>query len=266
MEARQQKAYEQGGLDRLLTQLSAFAKADPAKGFGYAGAVATEASQVLEREQQALRDKQESAQIEFRKGLAKEEDGKRRGDATAIQSGLDAQKKAQEDFAKLLQQQQRIGVDQQTVAANLFHTQESAATQREANKNTAKYQEGMLGYHNRMADIAETTKAQTIEDRKVAKAEAATNSDAQYRREAERIGLNGGLEPGSAEFNAALQRMYQIREHHFKAAKAELPPIPPLPTVIELSKKPGWWARNAPEILGGAPSGPKPVKFEDLPK
>jgi hypothetical protein len=33
-----------------------------------------------------------------------------------------------------------------------------------------------------------------------------------------------------------------------------------------MAKKPGWWARNVPEFLGGAPSGPKPVKFEDLPK
>jgi hypothetical protein len=159
MEARQQKAYEQGGLDRLLTQLSAFAKADPAKGFGYAGAVATEASQVLEREQQALRDKQESAQIEFRKGLAKEEDGKRRGDATAIQSGLDAQRKAQEDYAKLQQAQQKIGIDQQQVAASLFHTQEAAKTQREATAENAAYHKIMAGKPTReefLANLAKT--------------------------------------------------------------------------------------------------------------
>lgn len=159
LEARQQKAYEQGGLDRLLTQLSAFAKADPAKGFGYAGAVSAEASQVLEREQQALRDKQESAQIEFHKGLAKEEDGKKRGDATAIQSGLDTQRKAQEDYAKLQQAQQKLGIDQQTIAANIFHTQESAATQREATKENAAYHKAMLGKPTReefLASLAKT--------------------------------------------------------------------------------------------------------------
>jgi hypothetical protein len=247
LEERQIKAYEQGGLDRLLHQLTAFATADPSKGFAYAGAVSAEASRVLEREQQALRDKQEAAQIEFQRSLAKEEDAKKRGDAAGIQAAVENQKKAQQEYAKLSQAQDKLGIDRENVAAHLYGTQETATTQREANK-------GMLGYHNRMADIAETTKGQTIEDRKVAKAEAATNSDAQYRREAERIGPNGGLEPGSAEFNAALQRMYQIREFHFKAAKAELPPIPPLPAVIELSKKPGWWARNAPEILGGTPS------------
>jgi hypothetical protein len=266
LEARQQKAYEQGGLDRLITQLSAFAKADPAKGFGYAGAVSAEASQVLEREQQALRDKQESAQIEFHKGLAKEEDGKKRGDATAIQSGLDAQRKAQEDYAKLQQAQQKLGIDQQTIAANLYHTQESSETQREANRNSAAYQQGMLGYYNKMADISEATKP-TKESRLIDKAEKNTNSDPQYRKEADRIGPTGGLEPGSAEFNAALERMYRIRDFHFRAEGVEPPPMPPLPQVIEMAKKPGWWARNAPEILGGAPaSASKAVPFNQLPK
>ena len=249
MEARQQKAYEQGGLDRLIAQLSAFAKADPAKGFGYAGAVSAEASQVLEREQQALRDKQEAAQIEFHKGIAKEDDAKKRGDAVGIQAALDAQKKAKDEYVKLQQAQQKIETDRQNIAAHIYGTE----TQREANQQRAKHDQGMLGYYNRMAAVAEETKP-TKESKVIDKAEQATGDDPQYKEEAKRIGPNGGLEPGSAEFNAVLQRLYKIREFHYKALKLEPPPMPPLPDVIEMAKKPGWWARNAPEILGGAPS------------
>ncbi len=169
-------------------------------------------------------------------------------------------------YAKLLQKDQELQTQQVNAAAQLYSTQEQSKNQRASNANAAAYQQGMLGYYNRMADISEATKP-TAADKAVIKAEAATNGDAQYKREAERIGPNGGLEPGSPEFNAALQRMYQIREFHFKAAGAELPPIPPLPTVIELAKKPGWWERNKPEFLGGAPaSAVKAVPFDQLPK
>jgi len=246
MEARQQKAYEQGGLDRLMAQLSAFAKADPAKGLGYAGAIATEASQVLEREQQALRDKQESAQIEFHKGLAKEEDGKRRGNATAIQSGLDAQRKAQEDFAKLVQQQQRLGVDQQTVAAHIYHTQESAANQREANKNTAKYQEGMLGYHNRMADISEDQKP-TAEDKKLLKVQTTVNGHPVVRSIADSI-KQGVIQPGTPEYYDALRKINEIARPLYK--QAGLPE--PEDIVGSINEAPGKKPGLVKRIFGGS--------------
>ena len=264
-EKREQEVYERGGIDRLIAQASAFAKADPARGIGYQGAVAAEASAVLQKEQDTIRDKQETAAIEFHRSLAKEEDAKRRGDAAGIEAAVAEREKAKREFDKLAIEGNKAKTDLGTLAAHIYNTQETATTQRTANANTAAYQKGMLGYYNEMARIAEATKP-SAEDKAVVKAEAATNADPQYKREAERIGPNGGLEPGSPEFNAALQRMYEIRAFHFKTANAELPPLPPLPTVIEMAKKPGWWARNAPEILGGAPSGPKPVKFEDLPK
>jgi len=124
--------------------LAAFAKADPAKGFGYAGAVSAEASQVLEREQQALRDKQEAAQIEFHKSIAKEDDAKKRGDAVGIQAALDTQKKAKDEYAKLQQAQQKIETDRQNIAAHIYGTETNAATQREANKQNAAYHKAVL--------------------------------------------------------------------------------------------------------------------------
>jgi hypothetical protein len=258
-EARQEKGYEQAGMDRLMAQLSAFATADPARGIGYQGAVSAETSRNLEQQQNALRDKEESAQIEFQRAVAKEEDARRRNDAAGVVAAKAAQEKAALDF-------QKAQTDVGSLAAQIFNTQTTAETQRAQNANTAAYNKGMLGYYNKMADIAEATKP-TADDRKVAKAEQATNADPQYKREAERIGPNGGLEPGSPEFNAALERMYKIREFHFKTANAELPPMPPLPAVVELAKQPGWWARNAPEFLGGAPaSTSKAVPFDQLPK
>jgi len=258
-EARQEKGYEQAGMDRLMAQLSAFATADPARGIGYQGAVSAETSRNLEQQQNALRDKEESAQIEFQRAVAKEEDARRRNDAAGVVAAKAAQEKAALDF-------QKAQTDVGSLAAQIFNTQTTAETQRAQNANTAAYNKGMLGYYNKMAEIAEATKP-TADDRKVAKAEQATNADPQYKREAERIGPNGGLEPGSPEFNAALERMYKIREFHFKTADAELPPMPPLPSVVELAKQPGWWARNAPEFLGGAPaSTSKAVPFDQLPK
>jgi hypothetical protein len=249
----------------LIAQASAFAKADPARGIGYQGAVAAEASAVLQKEQDIIRDKQETAAIEFHKSLAKEEDAKRRGDAAGIESAVAAREKAKADFDKLTIDAFKVKTDLGTLAANIYGTGETSKNAAQSNANTKMYY-GILGKHYENLDKAAEENKPTKADKNIAKAEAATNSDPQYRNEALRIGPNGGLEPGSPEFNAALERMYKIREFHFKAIGAELPPMMPLPQAVEMAKKPGWWARNAPEILGGAPSGPKPVKFEDLPK
>jgi hypothetical protein len=264
-EKREQEVYERGGIDRLIAQASAFAKADPSRGIGYQGAVAAEASQVLQKEQDTIRDKQETAAIEFHRSLAKEEDAKRRGDAAGIEAAVAEREKAKREFDKLTVDAFKVKTDLGTLASHIYSTGETSKNAAESNANTKMYY-GILGKHYENLDKAAEETKPTKADKNIAKAEAATNNDAQYKREAERIGPNGGLEPGSPEFNAALQRMYEIRKFHFNAIGAELPPMMPLPQVVEMSKKPGWWARNAPEILGGAPSGPKPVKFEDLPK
>jgi len=264
-EKREQQAYEQGGIDRLIAQASAFAKADPARGIGYQASVSAEASQALKKEQDLLRDKQETAAIEFHKSLAKEEDAKRRGDAAGIESAVAEREKAKRDFDKLAIEGAKAKNDIGTLAYHIYNTGEVSKNAAEANANTKMYY-GVLGKHYENLDKAAEENKPTKADKNIAKAEANTNADPQYKSEALRTAPNGGLEPGSPEFNAALERMYKIREFHFKAIGAELPPMMPLPQVVEMAKKPGWWARNAPEILGGAPSGPKPVKFEDLPK
>jgi len=264
-EKREQEVYERGGIDRLIAQASAFAKADPARGIGYQGAVAADASAILQKEQDIIRDKQETAAIEFHKSIAKEDDAKRRGNAAGIESAVAEREKAKTEFDKLTLEASKVENARGTLAANIYGTEETSKNAAQSNANTKMYY-GILGEHYKNLDQAAKDNKPTKEDKNIAKAEAATNGDPQYRNEALRIGPNGGLEPGSPEFNAALERMYKIRKFHFEAVGAELPPMMPLPQVVEMAKKPGWWARNAPEVLGGAPSGPKPVKFEDLPK
>jgi hypothetical protein len=288
LEARQLAEYERGGIDRLLAQAAAFATADPAKGFGYAAAVSSTASRALEKEQNALRTQQETAGIEFQKSMAKEQDAKARGDAAAITSAVEERKKAEVEYAKLVQQSNKIEQDRIQLAVTAEHYQSSDENAKEQNKimdlyhkgqisaleaknridelqanNTATHYADLASYNKRYLTYLENKEANTDkptkEDKNIAKAEANTNGDPQYKREAERLGVNGGLEPGSPEFNAALERMYEIRKFHFKAAKAELPPMMPLPQAIEMAKKPGWWARNAPEFLGGLPSTPAKV-------
>lgn len=258
MEARQQKAYEQGGLDRLIAQLSAFAKADPAKGFGYAGAISAEASQALEREQQALRDKQEAAQIEFHKGLAKEDDAKKRGDAVGIQAALDAQKKAKDEYAKLQQAQQKIETDRQNIAAHVYGTNTNAETQREANKQRAKYEQGVLGHYDRADTLAEETKP-TKEDKLFNSIMGRVNQSSTIRS------LSAQLkEPGLSdeEYRSIQRKIYEETKPFFSQHPDLLPPMPNMAPQKEKEKEPGWWER----LTGGSSKPAKTVSFDELPK
>jgi hypothetical protein len=151
-ESRQEKNYEQAGMDRLIAQLSAFAQADPSRGFGYAGAVSSDASEKLEAQQNALRDKEESAQIEFQRAMAKEEDARRRNDSEGIAAAQAAQQKAKLDYAK-------VENDRGVLAANIFNVMEDSRNQSEANKNAANYQNRMANKPTReefLANLAKT--------------------------------------------------------------------------------------------------------------
>ena len=219
-EKREQEVYERGGIDRLIAQASAFAKADPSRGIGYQGAVAAEASQVLQKEQDIIRDKQETAAIEFHKSIAKEEDAKRRGDAAGIESAVAAREKAKADFDKLTIDAFKVKTDLGTLAANIYGTQETAATSRAANANTAKYQQGMLEYHNRMADIAEESKP-SAEDRKLLKVQANVNNHPVVKGLADAI-KQGLITQGTQEYYDALKRINEVAKPYY--VEAGLPP------------------------------------------
>lgn len=144
LEARQLAEYERGGIDRLLAQATAFATADPAKGFGIAAAQSSAASRALEKEQNALRTQQETAAIAARTATAKEEDARARGDAAAIESAVAERQKAQAEYAKLVQQQNKIEIDMGTMQNTAQHYRDQAEIQRESNRITDAYHQGSL--------------------------------------------------------------------------------------------------------------------------
>jgi hypothetical protein len=219
-EKREQEVYERGGIDRLIAQASAFAKADPARGIGYQGAVAAEASAVLQKEQDIIRDKQETAAIEFHKSLAKEEDAKRRGDAAGIESAVAAREKARADFDELTFKAARAKTDIGTLAAHIYSTKETASTQRAANANTAAYQQGMLDYHNKMADIAEESKP-SAEDKKLLKVQSVVNANPVVKAIADAI-KQGMITQGTQEYYDALKRINEVAKPYY--VEAGLPP------------------------------------------
>ena len=140
-EKREQEAYERGGLDRLIAQAVAFGKADPARGFGYAMGAGAEASLVLQKEQDALRDKQENASIEFYKSMAKEDDARRRGNAAGIEAAVADREKKQMEMEKLKFDQAKIEHDRGMLAANIYHTEESSKNSRALLNKPSQYAE-----------------------------------------------------------------------------------------------------------------------------
>ena len=219
-EKREQEVYERGGIDRLIAQASAFAKADPSRGIGYQGAVAAEASQVLQKEQDIIRDKQETAAIEFHKSIAKEEDAKRRGNAAGIESAVAEREKAKTEFDKLTLDAAKVENARGTLASQIYNTEETAKTQRAANANAAANQKGMLAYYNRMADIAEETKP-SADDRKLLKVQAVVNANPVLKAIADAIKQNI-ITQGTQEYYDALKRINEIAKPYY--VEAGLPP------------------------------------------
>jgi hypothetical protein len=251
-EKREQEVYERGGIDRLIAQASAFAKADPARGIGYQGAVAAEASAVLQKEQDIIRDKQETAAIEFRKSIAKEEDAKRRGDAAGIEAAVTAREKAQSDYEKLRFDAAKVQNDRGTLAEKIF----SAG-------NTAEYQKGMLGYYNRMAASTEEQKP-TAEDRKLLKVQTTVNAHPVVRGIADAI-KQGMITPGTPEYYEALKRINEIAKPLYRQAGLPEPEDIIGDITPPAAPKPGFW-ESVGSIFGGSSTPQKAVPFNQLPK
>jgi len=251
-EKREQEVYERGGIDRLIAQASAFAKADPARGIGYQGAVAAEASAVLQKEQDIIRDKQETAAIEFRKSIAKEEDAKRRGDAAGIEAAVTAREKAQSDYEKLRFDAARVQNDRGTLAEKIF----SAG-------NTAEYQKGMIGYHNRMAGLAEEQKP-TAEDKKLLKVQTTVNAHPVVRGIADAI-KQGMITPGTPEYYEALKRINEIAKPLYRQAGLPEPEDIIGDITPPAAPKPGFF-ESIGSMFRGSSTPQNAVPFNQLPK
>jgi len=293
LEARQLAEYERGGIDRLLAQAAAFATADPAKGFGYAAAASSTASRALEKEQNALRTQQETAGIEFQKSMAKEQDAKARGDANAIYSAVEERKKAEVEYAKLVQQSNKIEQDRIQLAVTAEHYQSSDENSKEQNrimdlyhkgqisameaknkidelqaKNTATHYQNTADYNKKYLDYLNSTVAEkpSSEDRKITAADKAASADPSIRtlRDALNAAVKGGtMDVDSDEFRAGLARIQKMATPYYteRGLKAPVLPEMPPPTPKAPPKK-GFFE----SMFGPSTPATKAVPFDQLPK
>lgn len=272
LEARQLAEYERGGIDRLLAQAEAFATADPSKGFGFAAAASSTASRALAKEQNALRTQQETAGIEFQKAMAKEEDAKARGNATAIASAVEERKKAEVEYAKVIQQSSKIEQDRIQLAVTAEHYQNSDEINREKNKITEAYNNGQLtlqeaknkidalqarsqadyyanksaydrdylGYLKQKEKEAQADRP-TAEDKKYNAADKAASADPSIRtlREAVNSAVKSGvMDIDSDEFRNAMGRIQKLTEPYYTSRGLTVPTVPEMPAPPVKKKEP----------------------------
>jgi len=219
-EKREQEVYERGGIDRLIAQASAFAKADPARGIGYQGAVAADASAVLQKEQDIIRDKQETAAIEFHKSIAKEEDAKRRGDAAGVEAAVAEREKAKRDFDKLAIEGAKAKNDIGTLAYHIYNTGEVSKNAAESNANTKAYY-GILGQHYKNIDELAAETKPSADDKKLLKVQTNVNNHPVVRGLSDAI-KQGIITPGTQEYYDALKRINEVAKPYY--VEAGLPP------------------------------------------
>lgn len=297
LEARQLAEYERGGIDRLLAQAEAFATADPSKGFGFAAAASSTASRALAKEQNALRTQQETAGIEFQKAMAKEEDAKARGNAAAISAAVEERKKAEVEYAKLIQQSNKIEQDRIQLAVTAEHYQNSDEVNREKNKITEAYNNGQLtlqeaknkidalqarsqaDYYAGKTDydkkhlqylINKETDAQadrpTAEDKKITAADKAASADPSIRtlREAVNSAVKtGAMDIESDEFRNAMVRIQKLTEPYYTSRGLTVPTVPEMPNLPTKKTEPkkGFFE----SIFGPSTPAKKAVPFDQLP-
>jgi hypothetical protein len=105
LEEKRAKQEEQDPYDNLMARLSSFAQAKPTSGFGVQMAASSDAGQKLQKEQDALRDKQATEMNALQSGIAKEDDARKRGDAKGIEDAIAKQKDAQFKLYELANQE-----------------------------------------------------------------------------------------------------------------------------------------------------------------
>ena len=303
LEARQLAEYERGGIDRLLAQAEAFATADPSKGFGFAAAASSTASRALAKEQNTLRTQQETAGIEFQKAMAKEEDAKARGNATAIASAVEERKKAEVEYAKLIQQSNKIEQDRIQLAVTAEHYQNSDEINREKNKITEAYNNGQLtlqeaknkidalqarsqadywagktahdrdylGYLKQKETEAQADRP-TAEDKKYNAADKAASADPSIRtlREAVNSAVKSGvMDIESDEFRNAMVRIQKLTEPYYTSRGLTVPTVPEMPNLPTKKTEPkkgfDWSSLNPLNLLGSSTPPSKAVPFDQLP-
>jgi hypothetical protein len=178
-----------------------------------------------------LRDKQETAQIEFARGIAKEEEARRNKDAEGILAAQAAQQKAKFDY-------QKAEHDRGMLAANIYQTDEYAKARREAAARAAEAKpdpDDVL--FTRIMDKAQRNPSIKALAKKLEEEEIGTDRYNEIQKEMQRL-----LKPYFA-------KRPDLMPPELEPAVSQKPPA-----------EPGFFER----LFGGSPK-PKTVSFDQLP-
>lgn len=118
LEEKRAKQEAQDPYDNLMARLSSFAQAKPTSGFGVQMAASSDAGQKLQKEQEALRDKQATEMNALQSGIAKEDDARKRGDAKGIEDAIAKQKDAQFKLYELANQEKTASATYENAQTN----------------------------------------------------------------------------------------------------------------------------------------------------
>ena len=264
MEARQQAKYAQDPLNRVLGALGAYAKSDPTKGMAGLGSY-TEASDLINKEQTAYRDKQEQAAIEYQMAVAKEKEARARDDVKSVESARAAQEKAKLDWAKLDIDRAQLGISAANANIKQLEYQlslESAPLRRQLLQAQIDVELNKIPSAEEKAAIAKARLDETVR----------TNANKAIEKD-ETIKYWSSQRNASSPEGAAVLNSYieDLKDWHLKKAlnpDLAIPkPQPPVPgkkkTNIFGSEKrefegPEWVRPNAPAAAAPLPAGLPP--------
>jgi hypothetical protein len=123
LEAKRAAQESEDPSERLIARLAAIGQAKANDGFLGGLADSAVAGGKLQREQEALRDKQATDMNALQLNIAKEEDARKRGDVSAVESARAAQEKNKQDLMKLGIDASNASANQINAAANTLSSQ-----------------------------------------------------------------------------------------------------------------------------------------------
>jgi hypothetical protein len=123
LEAKRAAQEAEDPSERLIARLAAFSGAKATEGFGAQLGESAVAGSKMQKEQEALRDKQATEMNALQLNIAKEEDARKRGDVSAVESARAAQEKTKQDLLKLGIDASNATANQINAAANTLSSQ-----------------------------------------------------------------------------------------------------------------------------------------------